>query len=354
MSKKSSNKIILPQEASAAARSEESNRFPRIDRRVVLAASVRRSGLLWLTALLDSYPRSLCRSEPFDRAYSLNLESLLRRLHRTGALAAAEKDRLVDEWTNASLQQPSPLFFSKKFTPSGPWRQWWSWTRARWSDRARSAYFAAASPACDQPYDLVLTQTTNLERVTSAAKGLDARLFILRRHPGAVVASQLRGLRQGHLPPLDRVGWYEENQRACRELELRLSSILRMPIAELLAYQWLVQNMQFRAALAHLPHASLAMQFEDFCHDPEAKARELFAFLGWEFGPQTQAFIRQSTGGGWHSLHGWLAGRRRYATVFRRAETICEAWRNELTDYEQRRILNIAGALPHFNRYWPE
>src|SRR5438128_10565890 len=118
---------------------------------------------------------------------------------------------------------------------------------------ACSAYVAAAAPARDQRYGLVLTQTTNLERVASAAKGLEARLFILRRHPGAVVASQLRGLRQGRLPPLDRVGWYEENPRACRELELRLSSILRMPIAELLAYQWLVQNMQFRSALAHLP-----------------------------------------------------------------------------------------------------
>ena len=127
-----------------------------------------------------------------------------------------------------------------------------------------------------------------------------------------------------------------------------------MPITELLAYQWLAQNMQFRAVLSKLPHTSLAMQFEDFCHDPATRARELFAFLGWDFSEQTREFIQQSTSAGMPSLYGWCTGRRRYATVFRHSANICEAWRNELTDYEQSRIMSIASALPQFRRFWRE
>jgi hypothetical protein len=352
--KESSSKIRLPSQPRAALQSADSALLPRIERGVVLAVAARRSGLCWLTALLDSHPLSLCRNEPFERVYSDGLKSMLRRLQRTGTLSRVDRARLVDEWTNDPLHTPPPLFFSKKFAQGGPLRQWWAWSRTRWSDLARREYSALNSPSDNQSYNLVLPQTSNSEHIASVAQGLGGKLFILRRHPGAVVASQLRGLRRGHLPSIDRVGWFEEYERACRELELRLSSVLRMPIAELLAYQWLVQNMQFRSALSLIPHSSLAMQFEDFCHDPVARSKELFAFLGWDFGPQTRAFVQQSMSGGWPSLYGWFAGRRRYATVFRHSANICEAWRNELTDYEQRRILNIAGALPQFRRFWRE
>ncbi len=328
--------------------------FRVIDRKVVLAASVRRCGLRWLTALLDSHPRSLCRIEPFARSYTPGIETSLRRLQNAGSISEAERERLLDEWTRDGLQAPPALFFSKLYCDAKPLQQWWSWACASWSERARRSYTAAASPAVDQRYDLVLAQTVKTESIAAVARGLKAKLFILRRHPGAVVASQLRGLRRGQLPPVDRLGWFEDNERACRELELRVSSVLRMPLTDLLAYQWLVQNMQYRSALAQLPQSSLAMQFEDFCHNPAARAKELFEFLGWEFGQQTQTFVSQSTSGGWLSFCGWLAGRRRYATVFRHSSSICEAWRNDLTDYEQRRVLNIAGSLPHFRRYWPE
>jgi Sulfotransferase domain len=329
-------------------------RSERIDRGVVLAAAARRSGLRWLAALLDSHPRSLCRDEPFERVYYVGLKSVVRRLQKTGALSRVDRDRLIDEWTNNTLHSPPALFFKKQFAEARPVQQWWSWVRARWSERFRSEYVAVNSPAENRPYDLVLTQTSSSEYLASVAQGLNARLFVLRRHPGAVVASQLRGLRRGYLPPLDRVGWFEENQRACRELELRLSSVLRMPITELLAYQWLAQNMQFRAVLSQLPHSSLAMQFEDFCRDPEIRARELFAFLGWDFTEQTRDFIQQSMSGGWLSPYGWCTGRRRYATVFRHSANICDAWRNEMTDYEQSRIMSIAGAMPQFRRFWRE
>lgn len=233
-------------------------RRPRIERGIVLATAVRRSGLRWLTALLDSHPRSLCRNDPLERTHAINMKASLRKLQMTGMVSTGERERLIDGWTKEAPETPPALFFGKTFTDVAPARQWWSWYRARWGQKRRSEYAALCSPADGQPYNLLLTQTTSTSCLGPVTQGLNARLFVLRRHPGAVVASQLHGLRRGYLPPLDRVSWFEDNERACQELELRLSSVLRMPIAELLAYQWLVQNMQFRAALAQLPHTSLA------------------------------------------------------------------------------------------------
>ena len=240
----------------------------------------------WLTALLDSHPRSVCRTEPSAPVF-IGLESIVRRLQKTGALSDGERDRLVDEWTIDNQRQPPSLFFNKEFAPSGRLSQWWSWTRARWSDRARSAYLVSVSPADDQPYNLVLSQSNNTERIATVARGLGAQLFILRRHPGAVVASQLRGLRRGQLPPVDRVGWFEEHPRACRELELRLSSVLRMPIAELLVA--VAQSMCSLFSSPQNAAASRAMQFEDF-----ATIRGLHQGLVWfrvGNSAQTQALV---------------------------------------------------------------
>src|ERR1700690_4210525 len=57
-----------------------SKEAPRLERGVILAASVRRCGLRWLTALLDSHPRSVCRSDPLERTYTPGLLAGLRRL----------------------------------------------------------------------------------------------------------------------------------------------------------------------------------------------------------------------------------------------------------------------------------
>jgi Sulfotransferase family len=327
---------------------------PCLQRGVVLAAAVRRSGLRWLTALLDSHPRSVCRSEPLQHAYKASMPAALRRLGSTGILFAGERERLVDAWTSGTAEPAQTLFFSKNFTAKRPLQQWWNWLRSRWSRQPAGALHAATLPAAAEPYDLVLTQTASPDRIAALARGLKARLIVLRRHPGAVVASQLRGLRKGYLQPIDRVGWFEDNERACQQLELRLSSVLRLPQAELLSYQWLVHNMHLQTALAHAPLASVGLQFEDFCRQPAATAKRLFAFLGWELGPQTLDFIAQSTQAGWHSVRGWLAGRRRYETVFRHSASICDAWRLELTEYEQNRILSIAGSFPLFRKLWPE
>jgi hypothetical protein len=319
-----------------------------------MAASMARSGLRWLTALLDSHPRSVCRSEPLEHSYPAGLLVVLRRLSTTGVLFAGERERLLDAWTTGAGMPARALFFRKSFTPARPLEQWWDWLRSRWARRSTTGLYRACLPAADQSYDLVLTQTARADRIVAMAKGLMARVVVLRRHPGAVVASQLRGLRRGHLQPLDRVGWFEDNERACQQFELRLSSVLRMPQAELLSYQWLVQNMHLQAALTRAPLASAAFQFEDFCRQPAATAKSLFAFLGWEVGPQTQDFVAQSRQAGWHSVRGWLAGRRPYSTVFRHSASLCDAWRMELTDYEQNRILSITGSFPLFRKLWPE
>lgn len=204
----------------------------------------------------------------------------------------------------------------------------------------------------DQSFDLVVTQTSKLRAAGPIAQGLSGKLVVLRRHPCAVVASQVVGIRRGYLPPMDRVRWFEDNRVSCQQLELRLSSVLRMPLGDLLAYRWLVDNIQLQRTVRQMPRTSLAVQLEDFCRQPRVAAENLFAFLGWEMGAHSQRFVMETTRRDWLWPLRWIPSRARYFAVDRHSTVACEAWRQELTDYEQNRILSIAGTFPNFYRLW--
>jgi len=146
--------------------------------------------------------------------------------------------------------------------------------------------------------------------------------------------------------------WFEQNHATCQQLELGLSSVLRMPIGDWLTYQWLVQNRHYQEALTRYPYISIAMQLEDFCRDPEQMARKLFASLGWPMTPQTFRFLDRSTQARQLWPRQLPGGRRRYTSVYRNSAAVTEAWREELTGYEQNRILNIAASLPQLARIW--
>lgn len=319
---------------------------------VVVAAATPRTGLRWLTALLDSHPRSLCLPDALDLPVPGRLRQLVQRSCQLGSLTPREREVLVEGWTRLAADHCPPWYFTKSYRQRSPLAQYLSWLFARARRLGRSFYSPCASPGMDQSFDLVVTQAARFKAAGPIALGLSGKLLVLRRHPCAVVASQLVGMRRGYLPALDRIRWFEENRISCQQLELNVSSVLRMPLGDLLAYRWLVDNIQLQKTVLQLPRTSLAVQLEDFCRQPRAAAENLFAFLGWELGARSQRFVMESTRGGWFWPLRWIPSRARYFTVYRHSTRACEAWREELTEYEQNRILQIAGTFPNFRRLW--
>jgi hypothetical protein len=84
--------------------------------------------------------------------------------------------------------------------------------------------------------------------------------------------------------------------------------------------------------------------YEDLCGEPMRQARELFSFARLEWNPQTEDFIRRSAS---------YAGTERYFSVFRNAVASAGRWRSELSEPDQRAILDVV-AQTSVGRLWPD
>ena len=105
-----------------------------------------------------------------------------------------------------------------------------------------------------------------------------------------------------------------------------------MPTIEQFAWNWAILNEKAIRDLAGVETARV-LYYQDLGTDPIGQSRALFDFVGLDWDPQTEDFIRRST------TH---KGRDRYYKVFRNTTETVSRWRTELSLEEQRRISSIA------------
>jgi hypothetical protein len=80
--------------------------------------------------------------------------------------------------------------------------------------------------------------------------------------------------------------------------------------------------------------------------------RDLFDFLGWRLGPQTERFLRTSTSSSSSWLSDWLQAKHPYFSVRKNSLRAAESWRDQLTPRQQEQVLAIARAFPRFEDCW--
>lgn len=139
-------------------------------------------------------------------------------------------------------------------------------------------------------YRFLIKSVNSVCRVPMFARSVPGMKFVhIVRHPGAIIASQLRGIEQ------DKMG---------RELFLdavsRMSNTSRFPItheeisaagfAEQFAYTWMVQNDKSQQEMEGNPDY-LLISYEDLCVNMRERMSGLCDFLGIEFDSQMKAFI---------------------------------------------------------------
>jgi hypothetical protein len=220
------------------------------------------------------------------------------------------------------------------------------WPGNRWFED----YF---SPREGSAYDVLIKEVDwaiHAEAITSA---LRPELIVIFRHPCAVVASQLRGLRLGLLPPTDRGELLEYYGPSCERMGFDRQSILEMDLLELHALRWLLTNRLYREILAAYPRG-YAVVYEDLCRDPIQDSAAIYDFLGWPLERQTLDFIRDSTDPVRSPIWALFQFSRPYFRIYRNPGKVESAWRTRLTAHEQACILSIVE--PHFpcDELWGE
>jgi hypothetical protein len=177
-----------------------------------------------------------------------------------------------------------------------------------------------------------------------------SRIVVIIRHPCAQVASMVRGFALGKfgdqsvLQDLRRHlhVWRVARRHRGAGPRHRLSELLSaerfeaMPTVEKLASWWATLNQKTIDDLTGRCGVSI-VRYEDLVADPTGVVRELFAFTGLTWDPQTAAFILKSTTSN---------GRDRYYGVKKNSSAMIVKWQDQLSPGDQCRIIDIARSVP--------
>jgi hypothetical protein len=318
---------------------------PRSDRWDDLAASAilvlgfPRSGTTWLAKIFDSHPSILYRHEPDELtplqpgmapASQMPASQIRAWLRERGWRAAAKRPNFRKSW------HPAPL------------------------DATRTALAAALAAAQRlEPRlsariglpDLVALRRWRQVRAalklvnwdgTPAARTMpDTRCVFILRHPCGQVASVMAGL------AAKRFGDAVMDTGAAATLAARrgidTQAFDALPAAAKFAWSWLAFNEPAVASLGTLPNARIVI-YEDLCHDPAGVSKDLFAFAGLDWHPQTDAFLGLSTS---NQQQGG------YFDVFRTTEVVADRWRQTMSGKDQESVRAVVATSP-LARCWPD
>lgn len=171
-----------------------------------------------------------------------------------------------------------------------------------------------------------------------AAAAPESRIIHILRHPCGHVGSMLRGAVLAHETELgeDIVLSLCATDQA-RRRNLSVARLLRLPMFEQFAWNWVIHNDKALEDLAGNNNVT-RLRYEDLAEDPEPKARELFAWCGLEWHAQCSAFVAESTQG--------TQQEEGYFQIKRDPHEAMSKWRRELSQPQIDAILAIVADSP--------
>jgi len=160
----------------------------------------------------------------------------------------------------------------------------------------------------------------------------DSRTIVILRHPCGQVASVMRGNARGRFTlrepgtdmPFDEI----PTVRFAASRGVDEAAFQALPEAARYAWAWVMFNETALNALEGLPNAKIVV-YEDLCARPTETARDMFAFAGLDWNPQTAAFLDRSTN------HQGTTG---YYAVFKNAIAAAERWRTTMPAADQEAV----------------
>ncbi len=272
--------------------------------RTVFAYGSGRSGTTLLAKLLDASPQTLYRHEP-DKIRKRPGLPFLPEPEDYERFSAEARDYLAQltQAASPSVSGKRP-FFPKDFRSAGAARLQ-SLLMAPLSAAERAGLqLPVPDFARGEDFRYLIKSVTSVCRVPMFAKASPGTKFIhIVRHPGAVLASLLRGIEQ---QLMSRDDFIEEiaGMSNARAFDLPTDRLDQLSFEEKTVYTWMVQNDKSERELGGSPQY-LLISYEDLCLNTAERVREMCAFIGVEFAPQMSEFIDAMNGssdGGYFSV----------------------------------------------------
>jgi hypothetical protein len=319
---------------------------------LILVFGLPRSGTSWLGKIFDSHPETLYRHEP-DKHIQLSGMPALLPVDRL-AERREEIERFLDQVLanrSASVSGKRP-FFSKSYrSGSRELVRRGIITATRILPRPQALRMQVpdlVDPGAPAPR-VIWKSINSLGRLGALAHVLPRpQAVLLVRHPCGQIASTLRGHAAGKLGgtlPSEQYRLLEAlvSTDQARAHGLTLDGLRGLTPVERMAWRWVLFLEKALEDVAGLPHCRM-LRYEDLCIHPLEQARDLFAFAGLGWNPQTERFLRDSTAG----------ESAEYFGVRKDPQHSMSKWQAELTGEDTRRILEILRRSPAGRLYLEE
>ena len=319
---------------------------------LVLVFGLPRSGTSWLGKIFDSHPETLYRHEP-DKHVQLPGMPALLPVDRL-----AERREEIERFLDRVLANRSPAvsgkrpFFRKSY-------------RSRTRELLRRGIIAATrvlprrqalrlevpdqiDPGAPAPR-VVWKSINSIGRLGAVARVLPRpQCVLLVRHPCGQIASILRGHAEGKFEqalPSEHYRVFEAlmDTDQARAHGLTLDGLRGLTPIERMAWRWVLFLEKALEDVAGLPHCRM-LRYEDLCMHPLEQARELLAFTGLDWNPQTERFLRDSTS----------VESAEYFGVRKDPQHSMSRWQSELSGEDAQRILDIVRRSPAGRLYLEE
>jgi Sulfotransferase family len=306
---------------------------------VILIFGLPRSGTSWLGKIFDSHPDVLYRHEPDLVVRDERLPNILLDEERDPYrdLAREFLQRLILSRTLKAAGPPP--YLPKNYRPSlarllrtgilfGLGAVEHVLGGATWPQRISIPDFVGRAR---QPLQVVVKSVSIGRARLFAEAWPQSRVVVILRHPCGQIGSEARGVALGKFA---RRGANVALARSAKAemMGLRVDALDRLTPIEQLAWRWAFWNQVMLDDFAGASRAKI-IRYDDLASEPERATRDLFAFAGLSWHPQTARFLEASTS---HD------GSSRYFGVVREAAAAANRWREELSAEDKERILGIA------------
>lgn len=313
-----------------------------------------RSGSSWLGALVNSHPEVAFRYEPFHRLKDVPRIAEARRVLESQALDDTALETVYGGLLPSTCLAEPPPFFPK--TNALRLGRSWVWHAAKAVAPVENVYRTFYTPRGRPP--LVFKEVTLEPMMANILQRSTMRCLYLVRHPGAVVASQLRGQASKVMPPPDGAvrGMLERLGGSAQQRFL--PKLAELSDCQKHALLWRSQVELGLTAVKDNPRAMLLL-YENLVTDTLGCVERVFRHFGLEPAEQTREFISVSTSGSQKAR--WLSGEglvEDYFSVFKDAKESMEKWMTQLDATQKSQIATVledSPAFAHCNSFghWP-
>jgi len=314
-----------------------------------------RSGTTWIGQILNQFPGCHYKYEPFNWDKPAPYHEWLADLPDGDDVDLRRRFEALMRGCQHNVDYPP--FIPKPCRPQPKALLRLTWQAGKVLPAARGLYEWYGRPSY-RAGDWALIKQVNFanELLERLAAVLDPHVLAIVRNPFASVSSTFRFQDNEPIEPI------RTDKTVARVVELlpsvarfgvpQLSTeeLWRLPEAAFEAVRWRVQSEPLADFARNSPRG-LLMTHEQFAGDPEAAAREAYAFFGWPFDDAVSEFLHSTTSGE-KSRPGASAAKRQYSIHRDPAEAV-RRWRKDLTDEQVGDIRAIVSGSALLE-LWPE